>query len=76
MIRDEYNEARIARNLQGLASSWWLWSPGYGPDFAARVLTLGEIDMLGTRAYWDSFLFGEQFGWSYIRPAMWINLTP
>ena len=69
-IVDEYDEARIARNLQGSTSWWWLRSPGSDPIHSAIVCDVGHL-MLGGNA---SFVFGGVG--RGVRPAMWIYLTP
>ena len=66
-IWDEYSEARIARNLQGSTTWWWLRSPGYYPDFAAFVDSGGGLDLTGIPVFWE----GDGIG---IRPALWLYI--
>lgn len=44
---------------------WWLRSPGYTQDYAARVNYDGSVDYYGYSAYFSNFC---------VRPALWINL--
>ena len=63
-IFDQYSEARIAHDLGGWASWWWLRSPGYNPYRAADVSPSGHLDLLGVDV-------GRSGG---VRPALWLNL--
>ena len=64
IIKDEYNEKRIAE-YNGVASWWWLRSPGSFSFRATRVDNNGNIDMSSNHIY------DAEGG---LRPAMWINL--
>ena len=46
---------------------WWLRSPGSDQDFAARVSSVGGVNVLG--GYVDIYF-------SAVRPALWIDLNP
>ena len=41
-IHDQYSGARVAEDLGGSASWWWLRSPGRNPDLAAIVTSLAS----------------------------------
>ena len=62
------SRARIAYDAAGLASWWWLRSPGIFPLRAARVDIGGHVDVSGD----------DSVGWSVggVRPALWLNLEP
>ena len=66
-IIDEFSEARIARDLNGLASWWWLRSPGYFPSYAALVGFSGDLSMSGPFVFWEGGGVG-------VRPALWLYL--
>ena len=66
-IRDEYNEARIAKDLGGSASWWWLRSPGIHPGGAAAVYFNGYLRLDGR------VVFVEGVGGG-VRPALLLNL--
>ncbi|MCL2678031.1 MAG: InlB B-repeat-containing protein [Clostridiales bacterium] len=64
-INDQYNSARIAKNMSGNASWWWLRSPGLDSGRAAYVNVDGRVNVYGgpvNRANGG------------VRPALWINL--
>ena len=63
-IHDQYSEARIALDLYGRVSWWWLRSPGRGNTTAAFVWDNGFLDMFGDYVY----VTGG------IRPALWLYL--
>ena len=62
-ILDQHSNARIARDLAGNASWWWLRSPGSTTRYAADVNRYGNIDLIGTEVHWYSV---------GIRPALWL----
>jgi len=64
-ISDEYNSERIARDVNGDASWWWLRSPGNISNYAARVYVVGSVNVRGGRV--------GHVGVG-VRPALWINL--
>jgi hypothetical protein len=63
-INDEYNEARIAYDLDGSHMFWRLRSPGLGNNYAAEIGRGGDLNVMGMGVTSDSGL----------RPAMWVNL--
>ena len=67
-ISDTYNSARIARNLAGSVSWWWLRSPGSTPFIAARVFAGGYLYLVGFYAFWEGVAGGG------VRPALILNL--
>ncbi|MCL2678630.1 MAG: InlB B-repeat-containing protein [Clostridiales bacterium] len=64
-INDQYNSARIAKDGDGNARTWWLRSPGSVTFNAASVVFNGWISVSG-----DS-LYDANVG---VRPALWLNL--
>ena len=64
LINDQFNSNRIA-TFNGVASFWWLRSPGYYTPYASRVLSDGHIRMYG----YDVNLYSGG-----VRPALWLNL--
>ena len=67
-IDDQYNNARVANDLNGLGSSWWLRSPGVNPYFAASVFENGWLSKMGDiAAFWGEYFLG-------IRPALWLYI--
>ena len=64
-IRDVFNDARKAVDLDGLASWWWLRSPGYLSNRASNVGRTGFIYVNGSTVTWAA---------GGIRPALWLNL--
>ena len=74
-LDDAYNANRVAWNLDGSASVWWLRSPGGTSSSAAVVNANGIINMNGRVVFQHGLgaLIGSGAG---IRPAMWINLAP
>ena len=67
-IMDQFSEARIARDLQGTASRWWLRSPGFAPIIAADVFHDGRLDMAGYNVFREGGIGGG------VRPALWLYL--
>ena len=71
-ISDRYNNARIARNLDGSPSrEWWLRSPGSRPGVAAVVFSgCGDSRLCG------ALNLGGYVPWRQdgVRPALWLNL--
>ena len=67
IITDEYNEARVARDLEGQASWWWLRSPGNG-FVGAYVFFDGAIAVINPN------VFGILPGGS-VRPALWLYIN-
>jgi hypothetical protein len=68
-INDNYNNARIARNAEGIASQWWLRSPGNVRTAAAYVGRRGgllAVAGMGVTS-WSLYEGG-------LRPALWLNL--
>jgi len=63
-IDDRFNSARLAKDIDGTDSWWWLRTPGFYGLNAAYVNTGGWIYIDGNNVN----LYGG------IRPAMWINL--
>ncbi|MCL2373194.1 MAG: M28 family peptidase [Defluviitaleaceae bacterium] len=64
-ISDEYDYARVGRNKEGAALSWWLRTPGAVQRLVAFVDPIGNIAMYGTSS--PQTPFGA-------RPALWLNL--
>ena len=64
MITDEFNEARIAWDLQGSATRWWLRTQGTWTSDAIYVCDIGTVYMRGVSVN----------GLAGIRPALWLNL--
>ena len=67
-IHDQYSEARIAQDLGGSASWWWLRSPGYFPFLAAYVSLNGYLILFGDSAFGRVGVYGG------VRPALWLYL--
>ena len=67
MLSDEYDEARIAQNMQGEPSWWWLRTSGSIPSLAAFVDEHGHLYLMGFTVSWSG---------GGVRPAMWILLEP
>ena len=65
-ISDEYDTARIGRDEEGKALSWWLRTPGAHQRLVTFVDPLGVIAMYGTSAV--------QFP-TASRPALWLNVA-
>ena len=65
-ISDEFDAKRVA-NWIGVATHWWLRSPGNLPINATRVGANGSIYMVGENV--DNYMIG-------IRPALWLQLPP
>ena len=69
-IVDQFNGARIERDLQGSASSWWwLRSPGSDPYHAAIIDIDGSLTMSGGTAFREEVGYGGG-----VRPALWLYL--
>ena len=68
-MSDEYNENRVAMDLEGLTSFWWLRSPGRNPNYAARVRHGGDISIIGYPTFREGIVSRQG-----IRPALWLNL--
>ncbi|MCL1997965.1 MAG: DUF6273 domain-containing protein, partial [Turicibacter sp.] len=58
------NSKRVAKDTSGAAAWWWLRSPGYFTDGAARVFEDGDV-------YVDGYSVSASGG---VRPALWLNL--
>ena len=67
-IFDQYSGARIAHDLGGSSSWWWLRSPGVFSDRAAIVVSSGHLFLDGFYV----FMSGGNGGG--VRPALWLNL--
>ena len=73
-ISDNFNSARVARDLNGTASSWWLRTPGLdgegavGSDFDPNVASVWACGTIFTHGDRD---MGTTNG---IRPVLWLNL--
>jgi len=63
-IDDQYSSKRIAK-FNGVASFWWLRSPGSRTSSASSVSGGGNIDMNGNNVNNNN---------GGVRPAMWLNL--
>ena len=64
-IDDQYSDARMALDLGGSFSWWWLRSPGIDPYRAAIVGWRGYLGLIGG---WVGWFDGG------IRPALWLYL--
>ena len=64
-INDQYNNARITKDISGTASWWWLRSPGRGNGYAAGVYHDGSLIVGGC------FVYNHTGG---VRPALYLNL--
>ena len=64
-INDQYNNARIAKDVAGEACWFWLRSPGYNSTNAAPVYNDGTVTVNGF------YVLNESGG---VRPALWVNL--
>ena len=67
-IEDRYNEARIAKDIKGLAAWWWLRSPGYSRNRAAFVSASGALYIYG------GIVCGESGSGGGVRPALWLDV--
>ena len=65
-IHDRYSTKRIARNLAGVDSWWWLRSPGDYDSGAALVSPGGRVHVAG----YDLLRAG-----AWVRPALWLDLS-
>ncbi|MDR1704730.1 MAG: DUF6273 domain-containing protein [Clostridiales bacterium] len=63
-VNDQYNSARMSK-YGNEASWWWLRSPGFYGDTAARVYTDGAVYVSGRDV---------NNGTGGVRPALWLNL--
>jgi len=69
LIDDRFNNTRKALDIDGLASWWWLRSPGEDSDFTAYVCATGMISL-------DGFLISLGGGaGGGVRPTLWLNLN-
>jgi len=65
-ISDEFNNNRAVKNTEGVASSWWLRTPG------SRA---GEtISVLGGGAIYEADASDNSKCSAGVRPAMWVNI--
>ena len=65
---DQYGTARIARNIHGHESWWWLRSPGSNSHYAANVFSsTGGLNVGGLIASTGPVSGG-------VRPALWLEL--
>ncbi|MCL2500541.1 MAG: DUF6273 domain-containing protein [Defluviitaleaceae bacterium] len=65
ILSNEFDNSRVAEH-NGLASFWWLRSPGYSEYTIAYVSTTGNIPLNGDRVC---------IGRGGVRPAMWARLA-
>ena len=65
-LNDQYNNERIAKDNNGMASWWWLRSPGNSNLRVVRVRDVGTICVHGSVTRGLSCAGG-------IRPALWLN---
>jgi hypothetical protein len=65
-FHDQFSETRIAYNIEGMASWWWLRSPGIYGSFAADVDPDGNVLLNG------GIVSASSGG---VRPALWLNLS-
>ena len=65
-IHDRYSPERIARNLAGVVSWWWLRSPGDYNSGAAIVSPGGRVHVAG---------YNILRGGAWVRPALWLDLS-
>jgi len=71
ILTDQFNSARIARNLNGVAVYWWLRTIGRGGFWGTQVANIsadGSIDFPGAPA-----CHREVYAVYGVRPAMWIT---
>ena len=67
-ISDQFNNARMAFNLDGSDFWWWLRSPGFYPNYAAYVFQYGYLFLIG-------HMVGREGGFGGgVRPALWLYL--
>jgi serine/threonine protein kinase len=64
-IDDQHNKRRIARDLKGNASWWWLRSPGFYSYLATIVSVEGHVIVAG---------YYVESGDGGVLPAMWLKL--
>jgi len=64
-ISDQYNQQRIAYDKYGLASLWWLRSPGALTNLAITIYYVGDVYLIGADV--DIDVGG-------VRPALWLML--
>ena len=73
-IDDQYNNARIANDLYGSGSSWWLRTPGLNPMHAVVVFADGGLSMMSF-VYFDWVDFDDwKERMTGVRPALWLYL--
>jgi hypothetical protein len=65
-MNDQYNDSRIARDMNNEACWWWLRSPGYGSGSAAGVARDGIVIVIGSDVI-------DYYGGG-VRPALWLKL--
>jgi len=65
ILSNEHDSSRVAKH-NGLASFWWLRSPGYSDSTVAYVSTPGNIPPNGDRVC---------IGRGGVRPALWIKVS-
>jgi len=63
-IIDQYNDTRIAQDADGVASWWWLRSPGNYSGATVVVYGDGRVDISG---------YGVGLASGGVRPALWLN---
>ncbi|MDR2570183.1 MAG: DUF6273 domain-containing protein [Oscillospiraceae bacterium] len=64
-INDHYNAVRVAPGPSDTGPWWWLRSPGFRSNSAARVISDGRLNMAGLNV---------NFSDCGVRPALWLNL--
>ena len=68
LINDEFNQTRIAIDVNGSASRWGLRSPGSTPSFAALI---GHVDYGSLNVRGSNVVRSDRAG---VRPALWLYL--
>jgi len=73
-INDQHNSTRIAYDVNGAASWWWLRSPGFHgkEDFHSSYAAYVHLD--GSLHIFGDFVTNETAGGGGVRPALWLNL--
>jgi hypothetical protein len=66
-LSDKYNNERIAKDKNGMASWWWLRSPGDSNLRTARVRDVGIVCVHGSVTRGLTNVGG-------VRPALWLNI--
>ncbi|MCL1997194.1 MAG: DUF6273 domain-containing protein [Turicibacter sp.] len=64
------NPKRVAKDISGAATWWWLRSPGSRSFGVAFVLDAGVIALCNS----DHMLFVKEGFFPGVRPALWLNL--